>query len=490
MSKRVMGCIPSVPDPRDYTIAVSAATYPAVFDVADVPIYDQGQIGNCVMQALRSAVHMATGVKPGVTFGYGYWRSHTMRGMIPEEAVNGLCRDGIPPASIDRAEYDVPEAISYAKENAASMLEASKKVTGWSWARVSTVDEIKAVLWSSRNRPGARCILSLPYVNVAGGYWHINGEPNGYHEMAITGWDDSKKAFRLRNSWGTKGGLFVPAGGYLWCKYDDVMQSRGIIALIPPAVKDDGGDNNEPNNDVVVVRTLRLTSPYMRGDDVKHAQERLKVHGYDIKADGIFGKATYTATREFQAAKGLSVDGIIGKNTLAALDEEPVQPSPDVDKTLRADFLAYLYDQIGSVYCWGGNGQAASDALIDAMETSSGNKRRAKTYLAKLRKAGVQDIKMYDCSGLISRWLQDHGIAKSKRDCNGLWKMCDPIEKGTLQPLDWAYRGTLDNKTHVGVYLGRGMVIECKGRDEGVVVRGIDATDGYWQFFGRPKGIY
>lgn len=29
------------------------------------------------------------------------------------------------------------------------------------------------------------------------------------------------------------------------------------------------------DDDVVVVRTLRLTSPYMRGDDVKHTQERL-----------------------------------------------------------------------------------------------------------------------------------------------------------------------------------------------------------------------
>ncbi|HZK44643.1 MAG TPA: peptidoglycan-binding protein, partial [Clostridia bacterium] len=245
-----------------------------------------------------------------------------------------------------------------------------------------------------------------------------------------------------------------------------------------PAPKDD---------DVVVVRTLRLTSPYMRGDDVKHAQERLIAHGYSIAADGVFGPATYKAVREFQAAKKLTIDGIVGKNTLAELDREPtvVPPAPDVDKELQADFIAYLYAQLGNIYCWGGNGEAASDSLIDIMENSSGNKRRAKAFLSKQKKAGVQNVKMYDCSGLISRWLQDHGLAKSKRNSDHLWAMCKAIAKSELQPCDLLFRGSGDKKTHVGVYMGNGMVIEARGRDYGVVIRPIDATKGYWQYFGR-----
>lgn len=489
MAKKVVtGCIPSVPDARDYSLKICAPKYPDEFDVVDVPIYNQGEIGNCVMQALRSAVHTASGTKPGVTFGYGYWRSHSLEGMIPAEAATGLCRDGIPPATVDKYELEVPEAITWAKANAEDMLAAAEKAKGWSWARVNTADEIKAVLYSSRTNAGARCIVSLPYTNIINGYWQVDGEATAYHEMAITGWDDGKQAFRLRNSWGTDGGMFIPAGGYLWCKYDDVISSRDIIALIPPAKEEQ--EYEQDATIVEVVRTLRLTDPYMRGDDVKHAQERLCAHGYTITIDGIFGKATQAAVKQFQAAQGLTVDGIVGKNTLAALDADPAPAPVDVDEALRTDFRAYLFNQIGSIYCWGGNGETASAALIDAMENSAANKRRAKKLLTKFQTAGITNIKMYDCSGLISRWLQHHGFAKSKRNCNHLYSMCSPITRAELQPLDWLFRGTDSDKTHVGVYLGNGLVIESRGRDYGVVVRGIDETADYWQYFARPKGIY
>jgi hypothetical protein len=59
---------------------------------------------------------------------------------------------------------------------------------------------------------------------------------------------------------------------------------------------------------------------YMRGSDVKAVQEALAALGYSLgKIDGIFGKKTYKAVREFQAAKHLVVDGIVGPITAAAL---------------------------------------------------------------------------------------------------------------------------------------------------------------------------
>jgi len=332
--------------------------------------------------------------------------------------------------------------------------------------------------------------------------------------MAIVGWDDDKQAVILRNSWGEPKGMFQNGTCYLYCTYDEILaNTRELYALIPPAkVKPEPDEPvkpepkpdepvkptpdepvkpkpDEPKEDIKVVRTLRLTDPYMRGDDVKHAQERLIVHGYNITADGVFGKKTYNAVREFQAAKKLTIDGIVGKNTLAALDKDPAvtPPAPVIDEELRADFISYLYKQLGNIYCWGGNGEDATDYAIDIMENSSANKRRAKAFLAKQKKAGVQNIKMYDCSGLISRWLQDHGMAKSKRNCNHLWSMSTKITRAELQPCDLLFRGTDSDKSHVGVYVGNGMVIESKGRDCGVVIRPIDATAGYWKYFGRLK---
>lgn len=496
--KQYYGCLQSVPDPRDYTLRVMRADFPSKFTAKDAPIYNQGEIARCAMDAVRSASHTATGVEPGATFGYGYWRSHRQRGMYLAEACNGFARDGVPPRSVDSVDYEVPDAIHYAEKYRDVMLKAAEPYKMWQWARVSTVQEIKATIYDSRNKLGERCVISLPYVRIANGRWIVDGEPDGSHAMAIVGWDDEKGIFILRNSWGTQGSLSIPEGGYCWITYEDTLKSRDIIALLrtdEPVKPDPNPDEpvkpapDEPKEDIKVVRTLRLTDPYMRGDDVRHAQERLIVHGYNITADGIFGRKTYNAVREFQAAKKLSIDGIIGKNTLAALDKDPAvtPPAPTVDDELQADFIAYLYKQLGNIYCWGGNGEDATDYAIDVMENSSANKRRTKAFLAKQKKAGVQNIKMYDCSGLISRWLQDHGMAKSKRDCNHLWSMSTKITRAELQPCDLLFRGTDSDKSHVGVYVGNGMVIESKGRDYGVVIRPIDATAGYWKYFGRLK---
>ena len=69
-----------------------------------------------------------------------------------------------------------------------------------------------------------------------------------------------------------------------------------------------------------LTRILKLTSPNMRGDDVRWAQERLNELGYNCgKADGIFGQGTDKAVKAFQRANGLSQDGDIGPKTWAKL---------------------------------------------------------------------------------------------------------------------------------------------------------------------------
>lgn len=70
----------------------------------------------------------------------------------------------------------------------------------------------------------------------------------------------------------------------------------------------------------VVTRLLKLTSPNLRGDDVRWLQGRLNGLGHACgAADGIFGPKTERAVRAYQAAVGLAVDGKAGKNTVTAL---------------------------------------------------------------------------------------------------------------------------------------------------------------------------
>jgi GH24 family phage-related lysozyme (muramidase) len=66
-------------------------------------------------------------------------------------------------------------------------------------------------------------------------------------------------------------------------------------------------------------RSLKLTDPRMEGNDVQQLQLALQKAGFNLDADGIFGKATEAAVRQFQEQKGLEVDGIAGLATFSAL---------------------------------------------------------------------------------------------------------------------------------------------------------------------------
>ena len=58
----------------------------------------------------------------------------------------------------------------------------------------------------------------------------------------------------------------------------------------------------------------------MRGEEVRKVQTKLKEYGYHWdKVDGIYGKNTKIAVKNFQKAKGLTADGIVGPATLKKL---------------------------------------------------------------------------------------------------------------------------------------------------------------------------
>lgn len=83
-------------------------------------------------------------------------------------------------------------------------------------------------------------------------------------------------------------------------------------------------------------RMLYMRRPPMRGDDVRDLQMRLNALGFESgKEDGIFGRATESAVREFQRNAGLPADGIVGHETVEELNRLRRRIGPGSKAALR-----------------------------------------------------------------------------------------------------------------------------------------------------------
>ena len=237
------------------------------------------------------------------------------------------------------------------------------------------------------------------------------------------------------------------------------------------------------------------------GEDVlfcKHKLLELGFYGAHITTvtRKTYGADTLEAVKRFQAQAGLTVDGTIGKETWVTLFGdtatvvEPVAKSTVSDKAKAICALALT--RIGDLYVWGTSALTdLSDAKIKAMDDEFA---RALAFRDSQHKAGFADLMAHDCSGFLSWLMRQTGVWDDRKNCDGLWALCDSVARNELIVGDFLFRNSTtkaNDETHVGLYLGRGMVIHAKGRDVGVVVEGINqGGSGYWHKCGRCKFLY
>ena len=237
------------------------------------------------------------------------------------------------------------------------------------------------------------------------------------------------------------------------------------------------------------------------GEDVRFCKEKLLELGFygehiTTVTRKTFGADTLEAVKRFQAQAGLIADGIIGKETWAALfgdtatEAEPITKGTVTDKAKAVCSLALT--RIGDLYVWGASGLTdLSNTKIQAMDEEFA---RAIKFRESQNKAGFADLMAHDCSGFLSWLMRETGIWDDRKNCDGLWALCDVVARNELIAGDFLFRNSTTNandETHVGLYLGRGMVIHAKGRDVGVMVEGINqGGSGYWHKCGRCKLLY
>jgi N-acetylmuramoyl-L-alanine amidase len=85
-------------------------------------------------------------------------------------------------------------------------------------------------------------------------------------------------------------------------------------------------------------RTLYLREPIFRGDDVRELQRKLSALGFNAgREDGMFGRRTDAAMREFQRNVGDDPDGILGLDTLRAMERLRVPPQAHSGALVREE---------------------------------------------------------------------------------------------------------------------------------------------------------
>lgn len=321
-----LGAIPSYPDARDYTARLAqkavAGREARAFPERDV-IPDNGiaaykqKHGTCVAQSVRFGYHLRYATAFGVDFLYGGARSSCVpiEGLYPNEAANFVCKHGLAPLGDDPGEHDARYAMSYYAKHRAQLEKAAAPYKGWTWARLYSVDEIKAAVADRRHV--VFCAPIERFTLDSDGLFRCTRAIEGYHEMVLRGYlpHHGSEVALVRNSWGTNWG----DKGDCRMTWEDVLRLKDVIAFFPTKDIPDGKSGGDDSSDrLIPVRTLRKGH---KGADVLELQRRLNALGWTLKEDGDFGTATQKAVKEFQRKNGLTADGIVGRKTREALED-------------------------------------------------------------------------------------------------------------------------------------------------------------------------
>lgn len=144
--------------------------------------------------------------------------------------------------------------------------------------------------------------------------------------------------------------------------------------------------------------------------------------------------------------------------------------------SLKEEFIKSVQREVenNSMYVWGGQGELMenlSTKKLEQMETSKKNVQRILIHLSEVydNETGLKNVRVFDCSGLVTYHLMKLGVLRSDTTANGLYKWCKPINKKELRPGDLVFKVTDGKAVHVAVYVSNdGTLVESVGRDEGV----------------------
>ena len=119
-------------------------------------------------------------------------------------------------------------------------------------------------------------------------------------------------------------------------------------------------------------RELRLTSPYMIGEDVREFQAAANdIIDAGLTIDGQYGPKSEQAAKDLQAHLGLTVDGIVGDNTWSAIDD-----------ALEEDFSDVLIESLKAELADANSKISELETLLDVARDESARLRAERQRIA------------------------------------------------------------------------------------------------------------
>ena len=244
------------------------------------------------------------------------------------------------------------------------------------------------------------------------------------------------------------------------------------------------------------------------GRDVKMLQEQLVDLGYldadDV--DSVYGEKTVEAVKAFQKRNSLTADGKAGEKTLdklfsdeakisktleAQLKEEAKSTSKSTSKsTPKSTPKATKQSKTTPKSSSKQTAKATAKSTPKATPTPKKDTRIDKLIKVANSKVGCEYVlgdkgpDSFDCSGFVYYCLKEAGVSTSRMDANGFskvsrWKnitSLSDIQKGDLL----FFKSEKSSRvSHVGIYIGSGMMIDASSSCGKVVKRTVSTN--YWK---------
>lgn len=246
MSNQPLGCLPSPPDDRDWPAQApnpeDVAALPPRFDLGfQPPIVNQGAEGACIGTALAGVLGFFE-----LALGFGRLRSARdayelareeepvagegayIRAALKAAQKRGICEERTRPYV---AHKPIAPGLTAEVERLCCKVKAY-------WRVPASVVEMKVAMRNNNAPLFVRVLVTDAFRNpIAGSLIVGPGREGGGHGVPLVGWDDARRAWRVRNSWGTNWG----DGGYAWLSYDHFIPEAWVATPslmatpVPPA---------------------------------------------------------------------------------------------------------------------------------------------------------------------------------------------------------------------------------------------------------------